>query len=44
VAVLPPPVEHGGFTPELGPVPACGQHTEAVLAELAGPAQPLAAP
>jgi itaconate CoA-transferase len=35
VTVLPPPVRHGGFAPVLGPVPAPGQHTAAVLAELA---------
>lgn len=35
VDVLPPPVSHSGFTPALGPVPALGQHTAAVLAELA---------
>jgi itaconate CoA-transferase len=35
VDVLRPPVRHGGFAPVLGPVPAHGQHTAAVLAELA---------
>jgi itaconate CoA-transferase len=35
VDVLPPPVRHGGFGPVLGPVPALGRDTEAVLAELA---------
>jgi itaconate CoA-transferase len=35
VDVLLPPVSHSGFTPALGPVPAHGQHTAAVLAELA---------
>jgi hypothetical protein len=33
--VLPPPVRHGGFDPVLGPVPAHGRDTEAVLAEFA---------
>jgi len=33
VDVLPPPVRHGGFGPVLGPVPALGRDTEAVLAE-----------
>ncbi len=35
VDVLPPPVRHGGFGPVLGPVPAHGRDTEAVLAEFA---------
>jgi itaconate CoA-transferase len=35
VDVLPPPVRHGSFGPVLGPVPAHGRDTEAVLAELA---------
>ena len=35
VQVLLPPVRHSGFGPALGPVPAPGQHTAAVLAELA---------
>jgi itaconate CoA-transferase len=35
VGVLKPPVHHSGFTPALGPVPAHGQHTADVLAELA---------
>ena len=35
VDVLPPPVRYGGFGPVLGPVPACGRDTEAVLAEFA---------
>jgi itaconate CoA-transferase len=35
VDVLPPPARHGGFGPVLGPVPAHGEHTEAVLAEFA---------
>jgi itaconate CoA-transferase len=35
VDVLPPPVRHGGFGPVLGPVPAHGEHTEAILAEFA---------
>ena len=39
VDVLPPPVRHGGFGPVLGPVPAHGRDTEAVLAEFA-PAPP----
>jgi hypothetical protein len=33
IDVLPPPVRHGGFGPVLGPVPAYGRDTEAVLAE-----------
>jgi crotonobetainyl-CoA:carnitine CoA-transferase CaiB-like acyl-CoA transferase len=37
VAVLPPPARHEGFAPVLGGVPRAGEHTEAVLAELAGP-------
>jgi ribosomal protein S18 acetylase RimI-like enzyme len=35
VDVLPPPVRHGGFAPVLGPVPAHGRDTDAVLAEFA---------
>jgi itaconate CoA-transferase len=35
VDVLPPPVRHSGFAPVLGPVPAHGRDTEAVLAEFA---------
>jgi itaconate CoA-transferase len=35
VNVLPPPVQHSGFGPVLGPVPAHGRDTEAVLAEFA---------
>jgi itaconate CoA-transferase len=35
VNVLPPPVLHGGFRQVLGPVPALGEHTEAVVAEFA---------
>ena len=35
VDVLPPPVRHSGFGPVLGPVPALGRDTEAVLAEFA---------
>ena len=35
VDVLPPPVAHSGTGPVLGPVPRHGQHTDAVLAELA---------
>jgi itaconate CoA-transferase len=35
VDVLRPPVHHSGFAPALGPVPAHGQHTADVLAELA---------
>jgi itaconate CoA-transferase len=41
VDVLPPPVRHGGFGPVLGPVPAHGRDTEAVLQEFA-PAPPAA--
>jgi len=33
VDVLPPPVRHSGFDPVLGPVPAHGRDTQAVLAE-----------
>ena len=43
VDVLPPPVRHGGFGPVLGPVPAHGHDTEAVLEEFtpgAGAADP----
>jgi itaconate CoA-transferase len=43
VEVLPPPVRHSGFGPVLGPVPAHGHHTGAVLAELAGGGGPPAA-
>ena len=32
-ALLPPPVVDG-FDPPMGPVPALGEHTEAVLTEL----------
>jgi crotonobetainyl-CoA:carnitine CoA-transferase CaiB-like acyl-CoA transferase len=39
IDVLAPPVRHGSFGPVLGPVPACGRDTEAVLAEFA-PAPP----
>ncbi len=35
VRMLPPPVTHSGFSPVLGPVPRHGEHTDAVLAELA---------
>ena len=38
VQMLPPPVTHSGFGPALGPVPRHGEHTEAVLAELAAEA------
>jgi itaconate CoA-transferase len=40
VDVLPPPVRHSGFGPALGPVPALGRDTEAVLAELAADSAP----
>lgn len=41
VDMLTPPVTHSGPGPVLGPVPSHGQHTEEVLAELAGePAVP----
>ena len=40
VDVLPPPVRHSGFAPALGPVPALGRDTEAVLAELAADSAP----
>jgi itaconate CoA-transferase len=35
VSVLPPPAGHAGFAPRLAPVPRLGEHTAAVLAELA---------
>src|SRR5258705_192921 len=35
----PPPVTHSGFGPALGPVPRHGEHTDAVLAELAAEAE-----
>jgi crotonobetainyl-CoA:carnitine CoA-transferase CaiB-like acyl-CoA transferase len=38
VQMLPPPVTHSGFGPLLGPVPRHGEHTDAVLAELAAEA------
>jgi len=38
VHMLPPPVTHSGFGPVLGPVPRHGEHTDAVLAELAAEA------
>ncbi|HEY1346808.1 MAG TPA: CaiB/BaiF CoA-transferase family protein, partial [Streptosporangiaceae bacterium] len=38
VQMLPPPVTHSGFGPVLGPVPRHGEHTEAVLGELAAEA------
>jgi itaconate CoA-transferase len=34
VRVLPAPVSTGGATPSLGPIPAVGEHTDAILAEL----------
>ena len=34
VRALPPPVSTGGAAPALGPIPAVGQHTAAILAEL----------
>jgi len=34
VRVLPSPVSAGGAAPALGPIPAVGQHTGAILAEL----------
>ncbi len=40
VEVLPPPAQHSGFSPVLGPVPSHGRDTEAVLAEIAGGAKP----
>jgi itaconate CoA-transferase len=44
VEVLPPPVQHSDFGPAMGPVPRHGQHTEAVLAEIAGGPGPAMAP
>jgi formyl-CoA transferase len=38
VAVLPPPASFAGFAAHPGDVPRLGEHTEAVLAELAEPA------
>jgi crotonobetainyl-CoA:carnitine CoA-transferase CaiB-like acyl-CoA transferase len=35
VRVLAPPADHSGFGPVLRPVPRHGEHTDAVLAELA---------
>ena len=40
VRMLPPPVTHSGFGPALGPVPRHGEHTGAVLAELAAESGP----
>jgi crotonobetainyl-CoA:carnitine CoA-transferase CaiB-like acyl-CoA transferase len=40
VQVLAPPVTHSGCGPVLGPVPRHGEHTDAVLAELAADAGP----
>ena len=40
VAMPPPPVSFAGFGTRLGPVPRLGEHTEAVLAELAEQAPP----
>ena len=34
VRALPSPISVGGATPALGPIPAVGQHTGAILAEL----------
>ncbi len=31
---LPSPISTGGATPALGPIPAVGEHTDAILAEL----------
>lgn len=44
VTVLPPPASFGGFPTRPGDVPRLGEHTEAVLAELAGPAPSERAP
>ena len=41
-ALLPPPVI-AGYEPPMGPVPALGQHTDAVLAELGMAAADIAA-
>ena len=40
VRTLTPPVDHSGFGPVLGPVPCHGEHTDAVLAELAAAGEP----
>jgi itaconate CoA-transferase len=34
IRVLPSPVSTGGATPAPGPIPAVGEHTDAILAEL----------
>ncbi len=34
IRALPPPISTGGAAPVLGPVPAVGQHTDEILAEL----------
>jgi itaconate CoA-transferase len=34
VRALPPPISTGGAAPALGPIPAVGEHTDAILAEL----------
>jgi itaconate CoA-transferase len=34
IRALPPPISTGGAAPVLGPVPAIGEHTDAILAEL----------
>jgi itaconate CoA-transferase len=34
IRALPPPISTGGVAPALGPVPAVGEHTDAILAEL----------
>lgn len=44
VRALLPPVIPGGVEPEMGPVPALGEHTDAIRAELAAPAVPATPP
>jgi itaconate CoA-transferase len=34
IRALPPPISTGGAAPVLGPIPAVGEHTDAILAEL----------
>jgi len=43
IRALPPPISTGGAAPVLGPIPAVGEHTDAILAELGLTAAEIAA-